>query len=142
MRSGPLDDPLIVQRLNYHLRLRRLVSYMREHPAEPLRLDEAAAIVCMERTAFCKFFRRTVGIKFHDFVQQWKVANAVEQMLLSDCTIAELAYALGFDNINTFGRAFKKVTSMTPSAYRRKMLAGCHASLPINGENRPRIAES
>lgn len=141
MTVGPLGDPAILQRLNYHLRLRRLVSYMKERPEELLRLDDAAAVVCMERTAFCKFFRRTVGITFHEFVQQWKVATAVERMTASDCSIAEVAYALGFDNINTFGRAFKRVTRMTPSAYRRKLLAGC-VSRPISSENEASIAKS
>jgi AraC-like DNA-binding protein len=142
MTFGPLDNPVILQQLNYHLRLRKLVMYMREHATEPLRLDDAAAIVCMEKTAFCRFFKRTIGITFHEFVQQWKIANAVEQMMLSDCTIAELAYALGFDNINTFGRTFKKVTRMTPSAYRRKLLADCHPTMPINRDNEPITVDS
>ncbi len=126
MTIAPFDDPLIQQQLHYHLRLRKLTLHMKAHPSEPLRLEDAAAVVCMEKTAFCKFFKRTIGITFHEFVQQWKIANAVEQMMLSDCTIAELAYGLGFENINTFGRTFKKVTRMTPSAYRRKLLSGCH----------------
>lgn len=142
MTFGPLNNPVILHQLNYHLRLRKLVVYMREHPTAPLRLDGAAAIVCMEKTAFCKFFKRATGITFHEFVQQWKIANAVQQMRLSDCSIAELAYGLGFENINTFGRTFKKVTRMTPSAYRRKLLASSPISRPINGDNEPIIVES
>lgn len=142
MAFGPLDNPLISQRVNYHLRLKRLISYMQAHPTKPLHLGEAAAVVCMEKTAFCKFFRRTVGITFHEFVQRWKIATAIEQMMASDCSITELAYALGFESVNTFGRTFKKVTHMTPSDYRKRILLDRRIIEPINGHKWPIIGDS
>ena len=120
---GPLHDPLILKRLNYYSRLRRLVEHMKAHIDGPMDLTEAARVACMERTAFSRFFSKSVGMTYREFVQQWRIAIAVEQMLCSDCSLTDLAYAAGFPNMNTFDRTFKKITMLTPSEYRKRLLA-------------------
>ncbi len=120
--ENPLNNTLLLKRINYHSRLRRLVSYMEQHLDQPIDLQQAAQIVCMEKTAFSKYFSRAVGVTFHEFVQQWRIAAAVREMLVSDRSLSDLAFLVGFQNINTFGRTFKKVTTITPSDYRKRLL--------------------
>lgn len=119
---GPQHDPLIVMRLQYYARLRRLVSYIKDHISDPLDLEQAARIACMERTAFSRFFSKSVGITYHDFIQQWRISIAVDEMLRSDASITDLAFAVGFQSVNTFERAFKKITNLTPSEYKKQLL--------------------
>jgi len=122
MIRAPLDDPAMVKKFNYYARLRKLAFYVNAKLSERLQLADAARVACMEKTAFSRFFNRTVGITFHDFVQQWRVAVAVDQMLTTDNSLTEIAFATGFQSIITFERAFKKLTGMTPSEFRRVLL--------------------
>lgn len=122
MIQAPMDDPTIMRKFSYYARLSKLLSYMKTNMSERLRLQDAARVACMEKTAFSKFFRRTVGITFHNFVQQWRVSVAVEKMLVADDSLAEIAFTVGFESVITFERAFKKLTGMTPSAFRRDLL--------------------
>ncbi len=78
-------------------------------------LNVAATVACMEKTAFSKFFKRTVGITFREFVQQWRTGMAVQLMLESDRGLYDVACEVGFHNLAAFERTFKKVTSFTPS---------------------------
>src|SRR5216684_274687 len=54
--TTPLIDPVILRRLNYYSRLKRLVAYMNMHPMKQISLNVAATVACMEKTAFSKFF--------------------------------------------------------------------------------------
>src|SRR5690349_3068655 len=77
MIRAPLDDPTILKKFKYYVRLTKLSCYVSANLSERLQLDDAARVACMEKTAFSRFFSRTVGITFHDFLQQWRVAVAV-----------------------------------------------------------------
>lgn len=122
MIRAPLDDPVMVKKFNYYARLRKLSFYVNAKLSERLQLADAARVTCMEKTAFSRFFSRTTGITFHDFVQQWRVAVAVDQMMTTDNSLTEIAFATGFQSMITFERAFKKLTGMTPSEFRRDLL--------------------
>jgi len=66
------------------------------------------------------------GQSFYDFVNGYRVREV--QALLADpnrahLTILALAMEAGFSSKSTFNAAFKKHTGLTPSAYRRRVLA-------------------
>lgn len=128
---SPLADPVIQRRISYYPRLQRVIGYLNEHLTETVRLKELASIAGMEKTAFSRFFRRTVGMASREFIEQWRISLAAERMLVSDHTLTELADDLGFASIYSFERAVKKLTGVTPSAYRRSLLI--HARI-INGK--------
>lgn len=118
----PLEDPTIMHRVFFHLRLRRVIGHLEENPSQTFHLEDAAHIACMERTAFSKFFSQAVGLGFHEFVLAWRVGKATELMTLSDRSLSEIGYDVGFQNLVTFERAFKKFCGCTPSVYRERML--------------------
>jgi AraC-like DNA-binding protein len=119
---NPLEDPFLLKRINYYSRLNKIKTYIQQQPDRAISLSKAAEIACMERTAFARFFKRVTGITFYAFIQQCRVAKAMRHIKASDCSLAVVAYSSGFGNINSFGRAFRKTTGMTPSEYRRRLL--------------------
>ena len=118
------DKELILKKLNYYSRLKRVLAHLGEHATEPMALDQAAKIACMERTSFSRLFSRVAGITFREFLQQWRIAIAVEYMVQSDVSLTEIAYLVGFESMSAFERTFKKVTTLNPSEYRKLLLAG------------------
>jgi len=42
-------------------------------------------------------------------------------MMISDVSIKDLAYSLGFENVPYFNRLFKKITGVNPGSYKKKM---------------------
>lgn len=61
---------------------------------------------------------------FYDFVTEYRI-DQVKQKLQSSSnqTILELAFEVGFDSKSAFNTAFKKITGITPSAYRKKRIS-------------------
>lgn len=50
------------------------------------------------------------------------VLEIKRQLLYTEGTIADVAYAMGFEDASNFGTFFKQHTNITPGAYRQKML--------------------
>lgn len=63
------------------------------------------------------------GLNFTDFVNRHRIQEAqhlLEHPGYAHQKIAAIAYETGFNSLSVFNTAFKKVTSQTPSAYRKR----------------------
>ena len=59
-----------------------------------------------------------LGSSFFDYVNRWRVEDAVGQLISSDETILVISYDVGFNSRSAFYKAFKRQTGKTPSDYR------------------------
>lgn len=124
--SGPESLRLISEtawaRIGYYRRSRRLARYLAQHLTEPLPLAKAAGIACMERTAFSRFFRSHIGMKFSDFLRAFRIERAIAEMSAGDRSLQEIAVAVGFNSLKTLERGFQREIGMSPSTYRARRL--------------------
>ena len=102
----------------------RLLQYVDEHYSEHISLAKAARISGLDLSSFSAFFRESVGINFADWLRQVRIEKAVELMKARDFSITEVAYEVGFADLTTFGRAFKKYTRMTPREFKKSVVPG------------------
>jgi AraC-like DNA-binding protein len=64
------------------------------------------------------------GLNFTDFVNRHRIQEAQRLLQRPDHAhqkIAAIAYEAGFNSLSVFNTAFKKFTSQTPSAYRKRL---------------------
>jgi len=112
------------QKLDYYPRLKRLREHVEQSYSEPISLEKAASVAALERSYFSTYFRAKVGITFTDWLRQVRVKKAMELMKLRDFAITEVAYEVGFKDLRTFERAFKKHTLTTPREFRTSVAPG------------------
>ncbi len=62
----------------------------------------------------------TLGKTFYDYVNAWRIRDAVQQIRDSDETILAISYDVGFNSRSSFYTAFKREMNMTPSALKRQ----------------------
>jgi AraC-like DNA-binding protein len=62
-----------------------------------------------------------IAENFFDFVNGYRIADAMHQLVHTDETVLAITYDVGFNARSSFYTAFKKVTGQTPSAYRKEM---------------------
>lgn len=67
-----------------------------------------------------ELFYKSMGIPLARYVRMRKVKCSALDLINSDKTILEIACKYGFSNPETYTRAFRKVTGMTPSEFRQK----------------------
>jgi AraC family transcriptional regulator len=83
-----------------------------------LRLDELAREAGLSTSHFIRSFRESTGKTPYQFLLDWRVQRA--QILMRDphTWLAEVAKSSGFANQHHLARVLRRITGMTPSAYR------------------------
>jgi AraC family transcriptional regulator len=65
-------------------------------------------------SVFRRFYKETIG----EYVQRRRVAHASTLLLSRDMSLADIAYSSGFSDQSHFNRVFKRITGLTPGAFR------------------------
>jgi AraC-like DNA-binding protein len=65
---------------------------------------------------FKKAFKCSIG----DYIKLEKIAEAQRRLIMTDSSITDIAYACGFNSINSFNCAFKDVNGCTPREFRKQ----------------------
>ncbi len=99
-------------------RMADVSHYINERYAERLSLNRVAAVAHMSTSAFSRFFRRASGKCFTDYVNELRIGSACRMLIETDHTVAEVAFAVGFNNLSHFNRQFFRIKKMPPREYR------------------------
>ena len=87
---------------------------------QKLTLQELADRAGVCRTRFAQQFAQRFGCSPHRFVTQRRIEKAKKLLLQGDCSITDIAYALGFSGQSHFSTTFKNVTGTVPTAYAQR----------------------
>ena len=68
---------------------------------------------------FQKLFARLVGKTVFEYVKLRRLEKAADMLRESRLRVADVAFEMGFENHETFTRAFKEKYGMTPKEYQR-----------------------
>lgn len=104
--------------------INRICAAIQEDLADPPSQDEAARMAGMSPSAFSRYFKRRAGKTYLEYVNELRVGTASRALLDSDKSIADIAFAAGFNNLSHFNRIFRRVNRMTPSRFRELGGAG------------------
>lgn len=113
-------NPIINNKANkQQQRLQQVYSYIDEHYAQKIELEEVAQRVNLGKEAFCRYFKRNTGSTFTQFLNQYRITQA-KRLLLAGRNITETCYECGFESLSYFNRTFKKISGENPSTYKTK----------------------
>ena len=69
-------------------------------------------------THFCRLFKQTTGMGFHEYLNRYRIAQA-EHMFSSSKSLLEISYACGFGSVSAFLRNYKKYRGLPPRLARK-----------------------
>lgn len=94
-------------------------KYINEHYASPITLEEVSAIVGFNATYFSTLFKKETSMNFLEYVTTVRIKAAKQLLVDSKKNILEISHEVGYNDFKHFTKQFKKVTSLTPSEYRK-----------------------
>ncbi|GMK37412.1 hypothetical protein PCCS19_04650 [Paenibacillus sp. CCS19] len=96
-----------------------VTEYIERHYADSLSLNTLANISHGTPYHLHRTFRRITGITPVDYIQQVRINHAKRQLRTTDLSVAHIGESVGLRNTPYFVTLFKKMTDLTPDAYRR-----------------------
>jgi len=87
--------------------------------AEPIRIEDAAAVTGYGKSNFCKIFKSTFGSSFHQALNQQRIQSSYILLKETNMSVSEIAQEVGIPECKSFCRIFKKITQCTPMQYRK-----------------------
>ncbi len=94
--------------------------YMVNNSERRIMLDDVAKYLGMNRSAFCTFFKREKGKSFISFLNEYRVDCSCVMLGDTNMPIADICFAVGFEDVPHYNRTFKKLKGETPKSYRKK----------------------
>lgn len=98
--------------------LTRMMESEKLYRNSQLCVDDLVQRLGTNASYFYYFMRDVVGSSFFDYVNNYRV-NEAKDMLLKGEKIEYISESVGYGTANTFRRAFKKATGLTPSEWRQ-----------------------
>ena len=101
-------------------KIKQVLSNIETHYDQKLTIESMAADCNYSASHFMRWFKEMTGSSFTEYLIEYRLGKAAQQLKSTDDTILEIAQRTGFDNISNFNRLFKKRLGVTPSVFRKQ----------------------
>lgn len=105
------------------LKMNKVLEYAVANYKENITICDAAALMNLSESAFCRYFKSRTQKSFLGFVIEIRLNEACKLLKETNQSILDICYETGFKNLSNFNRLFKKQHNKSPLDYRRQMLA-------------------
>jgi YesN/AraC family two-component response regulator len=106
---------------NYSPLTRSIIAHVNKNYALRITLDDIAALTYFSPIYCDTVFKREVGRSIIDFLIDKRIEEA-KKLLRENVSASAVSSMLGFESATYFTKVFKKYTTMTPTAYRKRIL--------------------
>jgi AraC family transcriptional regulator len=100
--------------------LRRAIERLHSDSDADVSLAALASDAGLSRFHFCRAFKESTGLSPHAWLRQHRLEQAMNMLRDTDESVVSIAAALGYSSQTAFAAAFRKLTSETPSEWRRR----------------------
>ena len=113
----------------YEPRMRRVIAHVYDHLDEPLDLNRLSDIACLSPHHWHRVYHAMVGETLARTVKRLRLHRAAGQLACTAMTVARVAAAAGYPDVQSFTRTFKSVYGMPPARFRS---AGQHREFELS----------
>lgn len=115
LNARPISNQSILKQQD---RMLLIYKHVEEHFKDKIDTNLIASKSNLSVPAFCRYFKKTTKLTYTDFVNQYRITYA-KKLLLQGLNVTEACFDSGFENLSYFNRAFKKVTGISPSSFKK-----------------------
>lgn len=99
-----------------------MIKYIKEHYHEDISLEEVASHLNLSTGYFSTIFKKETGENFKGYLNRYRVKKSKEFLQKEPSTkIKDLSLKVGYFNVNSFIRMFKKYEGISPGEYAKNI---------------------
>ncbi len=100
--------------------IKQVQEFIENNYEQPLQVSELAAMINVTPRTLNRRFQGCVAMRPIEYIQAVRIEQAKRLLESKEVTIKSLAYQVGYSDISSFTRLFKRATELTPKEYRDK----------------------
>lgn len=120
LRNDPNDAPKGSE-LPPAYNLRPVIDYVERHLQGNIDMESISQMANMSYHYFSKYFKKTVGLSFVDYVNIQRIKKAERLLLTENMNVTEVAATVGITNMTHFYNLFKRYNHCSPKEYIRRL---------------------
>lgn len=97
-----------------------ITAYVHSHYRDELSLDSIAKEFFISPYYLSHQFKSITGFTLTEYIQMTRVRNAQQLLIYTQLKISIIAEQCGFNSFSQFNRVFNKLSSMSPSEFRKR----------------------
>lgn len=95
----------------------RVLAYIENNYSEELNLESVADTAGFSKYHFSRLFKQYTDSTFYDYLCSKRIMEA-KKLLATNTPVTDIAFQVGFNNLTTFCRCFKKYSGCSPTQYK------------------------
>ncbi|MEK6796887.1 MAG: helix-turn-helix domain-containing protein [Spirochaetota bacterium] len=112
---------ILLERMkNRDKRIDLAIDYIADHEGRDVSAADAALRSGLSVSRFLHIFRNVAGMPFSEHLIRTRIEAAKRLLSAGDMTVGDIAARTGYVQQSHFGAVFKRITGLTPKAYREK----------------------
>ncbi|WP_338471861.1 AraC family transcriptional regulator [Niallia sp. XMNu-256] len=100
--------------------VKKAVDYILLNLGNPLTQRLIAKEIHVNPSYLSRRFKEEIGINITEFINQKRIDEAKLYLQRGNIAVTDIAFLVGFNDLNYFSKVFKKLTSITPTEYAKK----------------------
>lgn len=104
---------------NYKIELiKKILSYIQLNYSEKIYIENLAEEINMNTYYFCRFFKAITGKTPVEYINHFRIEQAVRILKNEDRKVSDVALDVGFENLSYFIKKFKEYKGYTPAKFK------------------------
>ncbi|SET46646.1 two-component system, response regulator YesN [Oceanobacillus limi] len=103
--------------------IQKVKQYIIENAHKDISLDAIGREVGLSPIYISKLFKEQLGINYIHFLTECRIEKAKKLMRDPEKSMKEITFEVGYHDPNYFSKVFKKMCHISPTAYRKNLLA-------------------
>ncbi|WP_083197746.1 AraC family transcriptional regulator [Thermoclostridium stercorarium] len=99
--------------------VRMVQEYIHEHYNENISPENIAEIIGVSYSYLRRLYNEELNMSITDYLNTYRIEKAKNMLKNSNLNLEKIALSVGYNNIQSFKRYFKKYEGITPSEYRK-----------------------
>lgn len=96
----------------------KAINFMQVHYMENISIKDIVRNLHVSEFHFMRLFKRYSGVGAYEYLTNYKINKSKSLLKETDFPVSDIAYRVGFNNVNNYIRDFKKLVGTTPLKYR------------------------
>lgn len=103
-----------------HSYIHNAVRYLEQHYQEPITIPQIADSVGLSSVYLTKLFKLATGKTLSEYLNYYRTQRSLQLLIHTEDTVNEISAKVGYTDVRSYIRFFKKFYEITPGEYRRE----------------------